>query len=59
MHPTAALMLSRSVEEDRRRVLSRRQAWLDAELDARAGRRAPLSAMLRLPLFARLSDAKA
>jgi hypothetical protein len=59
MNPTAALMLSRSVEEERRRVLSHRQTWLDAELDAHAGRRIPLRALLRLALFARLSDAKA
>ena len=59
MHPTAALMLSRSVEEERRRVLSRRRAWLYSDRRPHVEGRTPLSALFRLPLFARLAGAKA
>jgi hypothetical protein len=59
MHPTAALMLSRSVEDERRRVLSHRRAWLDGGLRPQDERRTPLSALFRLPLVARIANAKA
>ena len=42
MHPIAALMLSRTIEEERRRVMSPRRRWLNDVQDARAERRASL-----------------
>lgn len=48
MHPIAALMLSRSIEEDRRRASPRRR-WLKEVQDARAERRAPRIEAIRLP----------
>jgi len=48
MHPIAALMLSRSVEEDRRRAMSPRRRWLNEVQVARAERRAPRIGAIRL-----------
>lgn len=49
MHPITALMLSRSIEEERRRVLSPRRRWLNDVQEARAEHRAPRIAAIRLP----------
>ena len=49
MHPIAALMLSRTIEEERRRVMSPRRRWLNDVQDARAERRAPRIEAIRLP----------
>lgn len=44
MHPIAALMLSRAIEEERRRVPGTRRRWLgDDELADRGGRLSRLS----------------
>jgi hypothetical protein len=48
MHPITALMLSRSIEEERRRVSPRRR-WLNEVQDPRAERRAPQIDAIRLP----------
>jgi hypothetical protein len=48
MHPITALMLSRTIEEERRRVMSPRRRWLNDVQDARAERRAPRIDALRL-----------
>ena len=49
MHPITALMLSRAIEEERRRALSPRRRWLNEVQDARAERRAPWTSAIRLP----------
>ena len=49
MHPITALMLSRAIEEERRRVLSPRRRWLNEVQDARVERRALRIAAIRLP----------
>jgi hypothetical protein len=48
MHPITALMLSRSIEEERRRVLSPRR-WLNDVQEARTEHRAPRIAAIGLP----------
>jgi hypothetical protein len=48
MHPITALMLSRTIEEERRRVMSPRRRWLNEVQDARAERRAPRTDALPL-----------
>lgn len=55
MHPVTALMLSRAIEEERRRVQSPRRRWLNEVQDARAERRAPRIEAIRLPGFLRPS----
>jgi hypothetical protein len=58
MNPTTALMLSRTIENDRRRELERRRwQFLRAE-PMKGGRRGPRSWSLRLPRF-RMSASKA
>ena len=48
MHPIAALMLSRAIEEERRRVPGTRRRWLgDDELADRGGRLSRLIARPR------------
>ena len=49
MHPVAALMLSRSIEEERRRVMSPRRRWLNDVQEARAENRARRNEAIRLP----------
>ena len=49
MHPITALMLSRAIEEERRRVMSPRRRWLNEVQDARAERRARWIDAIRLP----------
>lgn len=49
MHPIAALMLSRSIEEERRRVMSPRRRWLNDVQEARAEQRAGRIEAIRLP----------
>ena len=49
MHPLTALMLSRTIEEERRRVMSPRRRWLNEVQDAPAERRAPRIYAIRLP----------
>jgi hypothetical protein len=49
MHPIAALMLSRSIEEERRRVLSPRRRWLNDVQEAGTEHRAPRIAAIGLP----------
>ena len=49
MHPITALMLSRAIEEERRRVLSPQRRWLNEVQDARAERRASWIPAIRLP----------
>ena len=48
MHPVTALMLSRAIEEERRRVMSPRRRWLNELQGARAERRAPRIDAIRL-----------
>ena len=48
MHPITALMLSRTIEEERRRVMSPGRRWLNEVQDARAERRAPRIDAIRL-----------
>lgn len=56
MHPITALMLSRAIEEERRRVLSPRRRWLNEVQDARAERRAPRIGAIRHPGILRPSS---
>ena len=49
MHPITALMLSRAIEDERRRVLSPRRRWLNEAPDAREERRASWIDAIRLP----------
>ena len=49
MHPITALMLSRAIEEERRRVMSPRRRWLNEVQDARAERRGPWIDAILLP----------
>ena len=50
MHPITALMLSRQHEEERRRVLSRRNhRYAEAEMAAASGKRATWIDRIRLP----------
>ena len=53
MHPITALMLSRSIEEERRRVLSPRRRWLNEVQEARAERPASWITAFRLPAILR------
>jgi hypothetical protein len=58
MNPIAALMLSRSIEEERRRVLAHRHRWLSQEQgtpEHRSGRRS----RFQLPRFSPLVDSEA
>ena len=48
MHPITALMLSRTIDEERRRVMSLRHRWLNQVQDARAERRASWIDAIRL-----------
>jgi len=48
MHPITALMLSRTIEEERRRVMSPRRRWLKEVQYARAERRASWIDAIRL-----------
>jgi len=48
-------MLSRSIEEERRRVMSQRRRWLNDVQDARAERRANRIEAIRLPGILRAS----
>jgi hypothetical protein len=49
MHPITALMLSRTIEEERRRVMSPRRRWPNEVQNAPAERRAPRIHAIRLP----------
>jgi hypothetical protein len=49
MHPITALMLSRTIEEERRRVMSPRRRWLNEVRNAPAERNAPRIYAIRLP----------
>ena len=48
MHPITALMLSRTIDEERRRVMPPRHRWLNEVQDARAERRASWIDAIRL-----------
>jgi hypothetical protein len=55
MHPIAALMLSESLEAERRRALRHPRRWLNEERPAQAERRASRPGVLGLPRFLRLA----
>jgi hypothetical protein len=56
MNPTAALMLSEAIEEERRRVLRHPRRWTNDERPAKATK---ASGILHLPRVFRLADSKA
>ena len=55
MHPIAALMLSESLEAERRRVQRHPRRFLNEERPAHAERRASGPSFLRIPRFLRLT----
>jgi hypothetical protein len=55
MHPIAALMLSESLEAERRRVQRHPRRWLNEERHAHSETRASRSAFLGIPRFLRLA----
>jgi hypothetical protein len=55
MHPIAALILSESLEAERRRALRHPRRWLNEESSAHAERRASSSGIFRFPRFLRLA----
>ncbi len=59
MHPIAALMLSTSLEEERRRVLLHRRRWLSEEPISRGEHRSARFGWFRLPQISGLLDTKA
>ena len=59
MHPTAALMLSTAIEEERRRAAEHAHRRADAEASADKPRRSALSLAVGIPRRPRLSSSKA
>jgi hypothetical protein len=59
MHPTAALMLTTAIEEERRRAAEHASRRMDAIASATQPRRSPLSLALGIPRRLKLSSSKA